>query len=207
MDKKRKALPSVGKIFDYWKDKHEITGFCFIDWGEPSCPSCGNPIHNIEFENKEKYLKYLKRGEFEKLWNTCVGLERHHIIPYSMGGGDNLDNLFLLCEQCHVLAPMTKNPVIFFNWLKVPKPHSRSEVNKRQAEELSKYIDTNFTQSEQKKIREVMSCLTCQDLHNLLKSKMSDIELHFDRSKGAHLSVSTLTGLIIDSILKNELIA
>lgn len=44
-------------------------------------------------------------------------LNRCHIIPHSAGGEDNPNNLFLLCEDCHINSPDTSNQSNFFRWV------------------------------------------------------------------------------------------
>ncbi len=201
---KRKSLPSVGKIFDYWKDKYEITGFCFVDWGEPSCPSCGNQIHNIEFEDPEKHQQYLKQGKFETIWNTCIGLERHHIIPHSLGGSDKVDNLFLLCHECHGQAPMTNNSDAFFKWLKTPKEHNYWRKFMKKGQEIKQFIELNYSEEQKKKIYEIEPLLNKEDICNFLDTKINSISLHFNE-KGAYIPDMTLVYLIIEGILSGEL--
>lgn len=202
----RGLLPSVGKIFDYWKDKHEITGFCFVDWGEPSCPGCGNQIYNIEFDKKkkDKYLRYLKEGNFIAIWNTCVGLERHHIIPFSLGGSDDVSNLFLLCHECHGEAPTTSEITAFFNWLKTPKKHNYWRKLNEKAKELSQYIDTNYDNKQQIKIRAALSNLTRKEISSYLDTKLDLITLHFNE-KGGYIPESTIVHFILEGILNGEL--
>lgn len=46
-----------------------------------------------------------------------VPLQRCHIIPKSLGGLDTADNLFLMCKECHDLAPNTVYRDIFLKWV------------------------------------------------------------------------------------------
>jgi hypothetical protein len=104
-------IPSKrAKIFDYWKDHLDRLGF-FIDWGEPGCWACG-------FHYGTKYD--VKRGDMGwdrilQCWNN-IPLQRCHIIPRSLGGTDHASNLFLMCRECHDLAPNTNVPEIFLEW-------------------------------------------------------------------------------------------
>lgn len=50
-----------------------------------------------------------------------VPLQRCHIIPKSLGGTDTVDNLFLMCKECHDLAPNTPSRTAFLKW--VSKQH------------------------------------------------------------------------------------
>lgn len=103
-------LPSKGQIFEYWKERLVEHGM-FIDWGEPSCWACG-------FHYEAKYD--IKRSdtsweEILRCWER-MPLQRCHIVPRSLGGADSVENLFLMCRECHDLAPNTNIPEIFLEW-------------------------------------------------------------------------------------------
>jgi hypothetical protein len=103
-------LPSKAEIFDYWKERLPALGF-FIDWGEPSCFAC-------RFHYGTKYdIKRSDAGwhKIFECWNS-IPLQRCHIVPRSLGGTDEVANLFLMCRECHDLAPNTSFPEIFFEW-------------------------------------------------------------------------------------------
>lgn len=46
-----------------------------------------------------------------------VTLERAHVVPRSLGGLDDLENIVLLCHECHVAAPDTAEPQYMWQWL------------------------------------------------------------------------------------------
>ena len=53
------------------------------------------------------YLSIYKRDNFTcqdcgRVWKEGDTFNIHHIVPVSKGGGDELDNLILLCQPCHV---------------------------------------------------------------------------------------------------------
>jgi predicted restriction endonuclease len=51
-------------------------------------------------ETKEEAIR--QRGhKCQRCGKTNADLHAHHILPEQMGGSDNLDNLFLVCERCH----------------------------------------------------------------------------------------------------------
>jgi len=59
------------------------------------------------------YLKYHNIGEQDIVRCEICGragrvdhgnFDIHHIKPRSQGGGDNIENLVLLCRKCHELA-------------------------------------------------------------------------------------------------------
>lgn len=48
-------------------------------------------------------------------------LERCHIVPHSLGGGDTPANLVLLCGRCHRENPNTDDPDFFWQWLRAAR--------------------------------------------------------------------------------------
>ena len=121
-----------GDIFDFWKDKAidkygniEIEGKCdyentiavINDWGEPECWACGRMV---SAEDDQRYLDYLEKGNFKNIWNlpkVKSGLNRCHIIPHMLGGSDNPNNLFLMCERCHKESPDIQSKKMFLRWV------------------------------------------------------------------------------------------
>ena len=105
-------LPSKAEIFDHWKDKLGAFGI-LIDWNEPSCWACG-------FHYGTKYDIRRPNAAWSKIlkgWNA-IPLQRCHITPRSLGGTNEPDNLFLMCRECHDLAPNTDIREIFFDWVR-----------------------------------------------------------------------------------------
>lgn len=104
------TMPKKSEVFKYWKERIFDLGF-LIDWGEPSCWACGefwNGRYDIT-SSKASYEQILK------VWEK-VPLQRCHIIPRSLGGSNKPSNLFLMCKECHDLAPNTSIPETFFQW-------------------------------------------------------------------------------------------
>jgi HNH endonuclease len=103
-------LPTKSQVFEHWKDRFEHIGI-WIDWDEPSCWACG-------FHYDGKYDIKRSDASWEQI---CRGWERIplqlcHIVPRSCGGSDGPDNLFLMCRECHDLAPDTPIAEVFFEW-------------------------------------------------------------------------------------------
>jgi HNH endonuclease len=120
-------LPSKSQIFDYWKDRLSEFGF-FIDWGEPGCWACG-------FHYGTKYDIKRPDASWDKIlqcWDR-IPLHRCHIIPRSLGGTDDASNRFLMCRECHDLAPNTIIPEIFFEWARAQNSDSRENTKIRTA--------------------------------------------------------------------------
>lgn len=127
-----KGLPSHGDIFEYWKTKI-ITDTCEIvdyiqypkingldivkDYGEPECWCCQSFIPEIY--NHVEYDNDLQTN-CKHIWNykeVKSKLNRCHIIPKALGGKDEVSNLFLMCEHCHIYAPDYLEPEYFFAYV------------------------------------------------------------------------------------------
>ena len=105
-------LPSKAEIFDYWKDVFPSKGI-FIDWGEPSCWACGYLCNGrYDVTNSKASMEQIYRA-----WERTP-LQRCHIAPRSLGGSSHPSNLYLMCRECHDLAPNTTEPEIFFAWVR-----------------------------------------------------------------------------------------
>jgi hypothetical protein len=134
------SLPPKRLIFDYWKDRlGELR--LLIDWGEPSCWACG-------FHYGSKYDVKRSDASWEEIlrcWDR-IPLQRCHVIPKSLGGSDKVENLFLMCRECHDTAPNTAIPVIFFDWAKAQSWERRETYKINQA--LEAYNLTEFEHDE-----------------------------------------------------------
>ncbi len=140
------VLPSKSQIFEYWKDRLLEKGF-FIDFGEPSCWGCG-------FHYGTKYD--IKRPDAS--WETIlrcwekIPLQRCHIIPRSLCGADSVENMFLMCRECHDTAPNTNIPEIFFEWAR-----SQSWIKREQAKINQALESFSVSKRDYKKITRTMN--------------------------------------------------
>jgi len=111
---KRPTPPSHKKIIDYYMKTENYENF--LGWevfdniaecslGEIFCWSCGVNCSKIN------------------------RLERAHIIPHSLGGGNEPSNYMLLCSDCHIESPDTEIPDIFFNWLDKKKSNTSVKIS------------------------------------------------------------------------------
>ncbi len=117
-------VPSKSQIVRY-RYEHQSEVGMFIDIGEPDCWACGR--YDPEFGDIFIYLKDMGIKEdtyrnnpskyLDKMWNKA-DLERHHIIPTSRGGTNELSNFALLCASCHTDAPHVDAPDYFWKWLR-----------------------------------------------------------------------------------------
>jgi hypothetical protein len=115
------VLPSKAQIFSHWKDRFRDIGI-FIDRGEPSW-ACG-------FHYGIKYDVKASDASWKKIldgWER-IPLQRCHIVPRSLGGSDELSNLFLMSRECHDLQPNTALPELFFEWARAQSCSVRESV-------------------------------------------------------------------------------
>lgn len=94
-------MSTLQKIADYWMQH--------ID-------ECGFPVDRAEAH--------------EHCWRCACKrkLEKHHIIPKSLGGSDGPENLVLLCLQCHRNAPNVNNPQILWDWIREAREPFKREL-------------------------------------------------------------------------------
>lgn len=170
----RKSMPPHSQIFDYWKNKcitsdgnvaiegeHDRSKSINVveDWGEPTCWCCGKQINVYGNKNYET-----DTTTPSKIWdykNVAKILNRCHIVPKSLGGKNESNNLFLMCEDCHVESPDYIDPTYFLlyiyskrktfsygiNWTEM-----LNEINKT-ANQLGKDVATmSFERIEREKI-------------------------------------------------------
>ena len=88
--KRRQNETSIWEIADYWSgivDESDLS----VDWAEAEerCWRCG----------------------------SVKELARCHIVPHSLGGGDEPSNYVILCHQCHEEGPNVSDPEIMWDWL------------------------------------------------------------------------------------------
>jgi len=120
-------LPSKARIFSYWKDRFGDVGI-FIDWGETSCWAC-RFHYGVKYDIKSSEASW---NEILDGWDR-VPLQRCHIVPRSLGGIDEPSNLFLMCRECHDLAPNTALPEIFFEWIRAQSSWRRESAKFEEA--------------------------------------------------------------------------
>lgn len=175
-------LPSKSKIFDHWKDKlsdHNI----FIDWDEPSCWACG-------FHYSDRYDISNSNTSWQKIlscWEK-IPLQRCHIVPRSLGGSDQVGNLFLMCRECHDSAPNTLFPQVFFKWV------DKQSWWKRECGKITAAFDS-FDISEVDQI-EIMSVIGSAEFKAWISGRMA---FHWPQSNYAptssRLTPATIVGL------------
>ena len=131
---------------------------------------------------------------YDRCWRCgceCV-LHRCHIIPHSLGGGEEPSNMVLLCNRCHREAPNIDNAEFFWDWLLAQK---------------ADFYDTYWIRRAYAEYEEIYNesiidiCITHKlvganfiiDLNSYLNTKHPNVAIHFGEGK---LNPSTLAGLI-----------
>src|SRR3972149_252426 len=109
---KKYDLPTKIEIINFWKDKIDEYGI-LIDCGEPSCWACGFH-YDAKYDIRNSNASW---QDISECWKK-MPLQRCHIVPKSLGGSNEPINLFLMCSECHDLAPDTAIKEIFFEWVK-----------------------------------------------------------------------------------------
>ena len=89
-----------------------------VEWEyDPHCWGCGRDIYKTEPVPQD--------GETDEMfgrrvWNSKLvaqHLNKCHIVPKMLGGEATPDNMFLLCEGCHLESPDTTNRAAFFRYI------------------------------------------------------------------------------------------
>lgn len=162
---KRSTMPPNSRILEYW------SGTDYFKTKElsiyyPSCWACkwdglkNSPFSESEIDDHletidtfrdnllapkdlEKFLKSTDAitQKIKATWDKANFLERCHIIPRSLGGSDNPENLFLLCRECHDDAPDITSKKFFLMWAE-KTPHCVSTFFKRLDELCALYLPT-----------------------------------------------------------------
>lgn len=197
--------PTHYKIFDYWKDKsinhkykiisqHEYEDgarYVVMDWGEPECWACGKPFLKIpDYENK------LKSCGLDSIWDDKYiksNLQRCHIVAKQLGGGDSVENLFLMCEDCHFESPDTKYPQVFFAWV-VDKKRNSNPYNAlwKQLQETMRQFNIN-----EKKFTDYMNSYGIKKInYGYLKDKLG--------IQAGEISMSSKAGILVALYLQQN---
>ncbi|MGA4840639.1 HNH endonuclease [Streptomyces sp. G45] len=87
------SMPSKWSIAQFWARSPSINQFApHLSLDEPCCFACG------------WFSEHWKKATPQASWQRAT-LERAHIVPKSLGGPDDADNLLLLCRSCHEESP------------------------------------------------------------------------------------------------------
>jgi recombinase/HNH endonuclease len=119
-------FPTHAAIVAYWfqrtdEIKVNIAAAC------PKCWACGQDW-NERFWSKQPTPLSRTFTHWER-----APLQRCHIISRKLGGKNETANLFLMCNECHDLAPNTTDRPLFFAWAKRQDYLKRREKRLREA--------------------------------------------------------------------------
>jgi hypothetical protein len=123
---------TVLEIAAYWAGR-KLPGTDYvpcIDGGEPDCFACG------------AWGRYdAEAWGREHTWGRGVTLERAHVVPRSLGGSDEPENIVLLCHECHLAAPDTAEARYMWQWL-AAYPRTGSQYNLFLAPDFREAVQT-----------------------------------------------------------------
>ncbi|VUX10777.1 HNH endonuclease [Streptococcus constellatus] len=172
MTKRPPIRTTINDIVAYWANK-VYEGDLSVDWSEAH----------------------------ERCWRCAhkTRLERCHIIPYSLGGGDSPSNLVLLCKRCHLENPNVVDPEIMWYWLKAYQTsfydtfwivQGMEEYQKIYGQDFLKQL-VQFGMTDDKK------------LQHLIKEKMRGSIHHFGEPHFNKVTVAGIFRMIYKDIIKN----
>lgn len=178
------VLPAKSEIFDYWKSRLGELGI-FIDWGEPRCWACG-------FHYRYKYDVSNPGADWRRVlagWDR-IPLQRCHIVPRSLQGSDGVDNLFLMCRECHDAAPNTPYPDIFFEWAR-----KQSHIQRENDKLLAAMRSFDLTEADFPNVHKIV---VSEEFQSWTSNKLG---LHRPQSNypsiSSRLTPATMIGLIL----------
>lgn len=194
-------------IFDYWKDKHlsDLVDPLLIEhndlvvnyWDDPCCWACGKLV----FRDKLQLEKYINEEteDYRGLWSdkkVASKLNRCHIVPAMLGGGDKPSNLFLLCERCHVESPDTSNPANFYRW--VAKRRNEYINGDLRAEIMFKEIEASLQERGLRGIEQVVNDVAMRGgrMEGLSEYLQKHVGIH-----AGHVSHSSIIAGVTDWML------
>ena len=148
------------EIYEYWKDKAITKDFevkhiqdCTPEdaWiriteefpDEVVCWGCGMPPYHMG-----------QHRTIRAIWNQDRLLQKAHIRPKSQKGGDQPENLFLLCPQCHAESPDTVSPRNFYAWVYYKRKHDHwVQVLQRDLELAARILNVDLADVAERMVR------------------------------------------------------
>ncbi|MGB2863892.1 MAG: HNH endonuclease [Sedimentisphaerales bacterium] len=108
------GMPSRQRVLDFWREWLEEDE---VDLLEPQCWCCYRPLRKSPSFKRLAKIDNPTWKEIRSAWNDCKELVRCHIIPDSLGGMPEPENIFLMCKRCHDEAPDTTSKEMFLRWV------------------------------------------------------------------------------------------
>lgn len=182
--RRQSSLPSKSEILEYWHKRIFEKGL-FVDCGEPSCWVCGF-YYEIKYDISSVDTS---RERILRCWEK-IPLQRCHIVPRSLGGKDSVENLFLMCRECHDLAPNTPIVGLFFEWAR-----SQSWL-KRETAKINQAIESFSLKKDD--YDSLLKTMDSPDFRSWVRDK---IGFHWPQSnyapRSSRLTPATLIGLVV----------
>jgi hypothetical protein len=126
--------------------------------------------------------------QIKRLWDKVSPLQRCHIVPRSLGGSDEPDNLFLMCRECHDRTPNTISRDAFFKWV------DGQNCFKRGMTQVREEMDA-FGVSDEEAL-ELGDLVHSEEFKNWAQDKWG---IHMSQSgHGAKITMSTLFALLVE---------
>jgi hypothetical protein len=127
-------LLSKSNILKHWW--HWLVENCKTElkFGIPVCWACGNTsmvnLVNSKYCNGDIEI-------FRNNWNNAKYLEKHHIVPKSIGGETTSSNIAILYRSCHRKAPTSPDREIFLRWLSAisKRNYEKSKIREKELRE------------------------------------------------------------------------
>jgi Zn finger protein HypA/HybF involved in hydrogenase expression len=124
-------------------------------------------------------------------------LERCHIIPRSLGGSEEPNNLILLCKECHSEAPNVNDSTFMWLWLKAhAQPFYRTYWTQRAIKEFELIfgaVDFSFIEREEEYTTHFRA---------MLSELFKNTSTHFGH--GGRLNTSSLAWLMHETVKQVE---
>lgn len=154
-----KERPSIKHILNYWSSKEALFRVKHLE--------CKYGIE-LDFRdgvehNKDHAFCFACYRHYSS-WNK---LDRAHIIPQMLGGLNKPSNFVMLCKECHLDNPNTKNEDSYFNWLGNVQGYEYKKI--QQIRKAMKVF--NITE-------DVLSSIENLDMEKLIQDSMDEAGIH-----------------------------
>jgi hypothetical protein len=173
MSEVQRAGPATKlSILKYWIEHADELGLEIVDFSNPNCFACGAiPAATMKTKNLE--------------WTEKIRLQRAHIVPKSLGGSNDRENLLLLCDLCHKECPDINDRDLVLRWVR-----NRPECMVR----FQRDLEDAFTQLGYPNWRENEYLSNLENYDHLGEGYAVT---HEWTTHGAKLSVSTIVATVV----------
>jgi hypothetical protein len=98
-----------------------------LHWVDNLIFNKGKYWFDVLYDDNSEFLQEWAAKKFTHICFACgseVGTQRCHIVPKSLGGSDMVDNLHLLCKECHLESEFLENEKVYFRWFEMKNPQN-----------------------------------------------------------------------------------